>query len=190
MLSAELAGGGLHDAEALTPPMKDVRDQAIALLGQPLTTEQSAYLTSTTLQYYVDPIRPRALATALNRRHQQRGSLTAKLPVKLVGSLRFVGWDGDGSCILSWETSTMRESFSQYLTQFEYVVNTALDLNAPGATGFILLSHYPQGYFNPMFFLNPKPLLELRPCSRASSAVASRPRSWWACRVASSGSST
>ena len=157
----ELAGCGLHHAEAMTDSMREVRDQAVALLEGRLTDEQQAYLTSATLKHYVDPLRPQALAASLNRRHQQRNVLTVQVPIDLVGSLRFVGWDGEGSCILSWETSTQQKSFSRYLPQFEYVVNTALDLNAPSATGFIILSHYPCGYFNPMLWLDPRPLLDL-----------------------------
>jgi hypothetical protein len=149
----------------MTEDMRLVMAQAIeefkAQTGQPLFEELQAYLSSTTLRHYVDPLRPTQLAASLVRRLQNAALLTAKSPVALVGSLRFVGWDGEGSAILSWETSTQNASFTSYMPQFEYIVNTALDLNAPGASGFIIISHYPGGYFNPLQFLNPSGILQL-----------------------------
>ena len=157
----EEAGAGVHDEEEMTDAMREVRRQAIALHGTPLTAAQQAYLSSSTLCHFVDPPRPKPLVVALRRRHAQHTLLNGEVGVPLVGSLRVVGWDRDGSTILSWETSTQRAAFTQYMPQFEYVVNTALDLCTGTSRNFIIISHYPDGYFDPLKFLNPAALLEL-----------------------------
>lgn len=163
-LLREEAGFATHDEAELTDAMREVRDTALEeyaeLAGAPATDAQRAFLTSTTLRHYVDPPKVKHLVNALARRGKQKALLRGD-DVYLAGSLRVVGFDKDGSSILSWETATQRASFASYIPQFEYMFWTALDLNRPGATGVIVISSYTNGYFNPLQFMNPAPVLAL-----------------------------
>ena len=162
-LCVEEAGSTVHDEAQLTNEMMQVRQAALESYaekaGMPATDRQRAFLTSTTLRHYVNPAKVKHLTNTLLRREKCTQLLRGD--VNLVGSLRVVGWDGDGSTILSWETATQRATFKEYLPQFEYCFWTALDLNRPTASGIILISSYTNGYFNPLYFLNPSPLLAL-----------------------------
>ena len=60
------------------------------------------------------------MRNALLRREKVKETLRGE-DVYLAGSLRVVGWDGDGSSILSWETQTQRAAFASYIPQFEYM---------------------------------------------------------------------
>jgi len=54
----------------------------------------------------------------------------------------------------------MRASMAYALEQIEYTVWTAMDLNKPGANGFVAIMDFGGG-FTARYFLNPKPVIEL-----------------------------
>ena len=157
-------GAATHVEADMTDEMRYVLQAALDAYkekeGTAATDAQRAFLTSTTLKHYVDPPKVTHLRNALLRREKVKETLRGE-DVYLAGSLRVVGWDGDGSSILSWETQTQRAAFASYIPQFEYMLWTAFDLNRPGADGAIVISSYTAGYFNPMYFMNPKPVIAL-----------------------------
>jgi len=54
----------------------------------------------------------------------------------------------------------MKKSLSYIMPQVEYTGWSAFDMNKPGANGFALIMDFGGG-FNPLHFLNPKPVIDL-----------------------------
>mmetsp|Transcript_27548 Transcript_27548/g.53985 ORF Transcript_27548/g.53985 Transcript_27548/m.53985 type:complete len:604 (-) Transcript_27548:112-1923(-) len=155
-------GGWFAEAE-LTEEMRQVRAQAIELLEQE-DVHPSQYhlefLTAATLGNYVDPLAPHHLVTALKRRIQVEEVLTAKKAIYQNSSIRVIGWDGNGTAVISQECSTMRASMGYALEQIEYVVWTSMDLNKPGTNGFVAIMDFGGG-ISTRYFLDPRPVIEL-----------------------------
>jgi hypothetical protein len=106
LLACEEAGAGVNDEAEMTDEMLDVREEVMLTYEKKvgrLTAAQRKYLSSTTLRHYVDPPRPEKLVEALVHRHARMSVLRGE-NVPLVGSLRIVGWDQDGSgeCSHAW----------------------------------------------------------------------------------------
>eukprot|EP00418_Pyrodinium_bahamense_P079204 CAMPEP_0179060776 /NCGR_PEP_ID=MMETSP0796-20121207/26039_1 /TAXON_ID=73915 /ORGANISM="Pyrodinium bahamense, Strain pbaha01" /LENGTH=221 /DNA_ID=CAMNT_0020757567 /DNA_START=183 /DNA_END=844 /DNA_ORIENTATION=+ len=85
--------------------------------------------------------------------------MSEALCTRTSGSMAPSANDLDGSSILSWETVTMRRPFEHYMVQAEMLIHTALDMNAPGAHGWVHITYYGGGW-NPFLFLNPIPLAQ------------------------------
>lgn len=157
-------GSGWHDESLMTDDMRSVRCKAIeafeAQEKKQLTPFNLDFLTTDTLKNYVNPTSLNHLVTTLKRRADVERMLTVTEPIFLNGSLRVIGWDGDGISIIASEPSTMRKAMSAYVDQIEYVIWSALDLSKPGDCRYIAVN-FLGGGFNPMHYLNPKPLTSL-----------------------------
>lgn len=155
-----LGAGGWRSQEVLSQEHDELRMQALSVYASrypraQLTAFQIDWLTPETLRNFADPIQPEKLAAALHVRGRRESALT-KQDIWLNGSLRVVGHDLEGTSILSWESVTMRKSFSHYMDHAELLIHIALDMNAPGAHGWIHITDY-YGW-SPLLFLNPAPM--------------------------------
>mmetsp|Transcript_5844 Transcript_5844/g.9473 ORF Transcript_5844/g.9473 Transcript_5844/m.9473 type:complete len:415 (+) Transcript_5844:52-1296(+) len=155
-------GAGCCKDQELSQELRDLRHQALQLYerrypGVELTYFQRGWLTAETLQHFANPTKPDKLAKALYVRGQREAALT-KQDIWLNGSLRVVGHDLEGTSILSWESATMRKSFSHYMDHAELLIHLALDMNRPGSHGWIHITDY-YGW-NPLLFLSPLPMVK------------------------------
>lgn len=156
--------GGWHMEEDVTEEMREATKLATEMYAKrqkkALTEFNERFLTSVTLANYVDPVAPQHLVNALIGRARSEDILCGRKPVYLCSSFRVIGWDAAGASVLAVEPSTLRNSLAHALPQVEYLGWTAFDLNRPGANGFVVVVDFGGG-FNPLHFLNPKPILDL-----------------------------
>lgn len=154
-----LGAGGCIDQD-LSQELREIKRQALRIYekkypGKQLSYFQSGWLTAETLHHFANPAVPEKLAKVLHVRGEREDALT-KRDVWLNGSLRIVGHDREGTSILSWESITMRKSFSHYIDHAELLIHLALDMNRPGNHGWIHITDY-HGW-NPLLFMNPVPM--------------------------------
>jgi len=167
---APLGGGGWHLEEYFEDEMRKVRDEALHLFRSErqegdVPSFISDFLTPFTLFNYIRPHAPIHLKKTLLRRAEREQHLTCQVGqgIELVGSMRVLGFDGQGMSIVVSEPGTMKQSVGPYLDQVEYVSLTALDLNQPNpvcASGFIQFLDFGGG-FNLTHFLDPRPCIAL-----------------------------
>jgi len=159
-----VGSGGWQIEEDMTEDMRQVRSEALEQVEKEgkarLSQWHLDFLTAATLVNYVEPIATGHLVNTLRRRKEKESLLTAKTDIYLNSSFRVIGWDGEGTSVVAHEWCTMRKSCYYGLDQVEYLGWTSMDLNKPGANGFITIVDFGGG-FNPFHFLNPKPILAL-----------------------------
>jgi len=156
--------GGWHAEDDMTPDMRATASRAEEIFRKrertDLTEFNRDFLTSVTLSNYVEPVVPQHLATALVARARNERIFTGAEPVYIGSSTRIIGWDGAGAAVMAAEPCLMRKSLSYIMPQVQYLGWSALDTNKPGANGFSVIMDYGGG-FNPVHFLNPKPVIDL-----------------------------
>jgi len=159
-----VGSAGWPGHETLTENMVSLKKDTLRLFEQSqkkkMTEFNSAFLTPMTLQTYLFPrYAPELLAKTCEHRAAMEDKLNGRGTIRLNGSTRIVGWDGQGRTIVAMEPNTLSASFGEMLDHFEYVYWNALDLNKPGAIGVVFIIDVGGG-FNWKQFLSMKAVID------------------------------
>lgn len=160
-----LGAGAWCATPKMTDEMQRLKDEAISLFktggNGELTPFNLDFLSPMTLHTYLVPVyHADILMKCCVHRAAMEAKLTGKVPIRLNGSCRILGWDEDGRSIILLDCSTMTASLSELLDHFEYVFWTALDCNKPGVNRVVVIVDFGGGY-NWRHFLSMRALMDL-----------------------------